>query len=228
MHLIFIIVIGLLTGAIDSSLHAAASKRKDHDDEHACEQNCRQNSKDKKTTSISKRSKRAGGQPVIDACECLNWQQNPSIVIDGFSYTSDRIILPTQHMQWDWKAINPTTRHNPGVQVADVEALISPVNPADVCEIVIVSRGQIGVLQVNPVLLGFLRKEKCTILYDQLPNKSKCSWARDRLDEIADAVGKSQNKKPVILFLHTPDVVDFYNELVREGYKVSALIHLTC
>lgn len=93
---------------------------------------------------------------------------------------------------WDWNIneINTKkipTRHRPGIQPADVETLITNA------DIIILSRGMDGILEVHPETITFLELHKKQIIIEK-----------------------------------TPQAVQAFNKLSKEGKKVAGVFHSTC
>ena len=106
--------------------------------------------------------------------------------IDGHGQVKDAKLFPGGARAWDWNETG--TRHDPGIQPADVAELVEHGATT-----VILSRGVLRMLGVCPETLRQLE-------------------ARDIAVEV----------------LPTPEAVEHYNRLARDGASVSALIHSTC
>ncbi len=92
------------------------------------------------------------------------------------TYTyKDCMLWPTKHQEWDWSKTG--TRHNPGIQIADLKEFIDSV------DVVVLSRGMQLVLQVQPAIVEHIKKlkkevhvaqsEEAAKLYNRLVDEGK-------------------------------------------------------
>ena len=68
----------------------------------------------------------------------------------------DAKLFPGGSRAWDWRETG--TRHVPGVQPADLEELLEHG-----AEVVVLSRGQLGALQVSETALAWLREREVEV-----------------------------------------------------------------
>lgn len=76
----------------------------------------------------------------------LKWGEAKTLV----NTYRDVRLWPNHEEGWDWSKTG--TRHNPGVQIADLSDFIDKV------DIIVLSQGVDGVLQIKPETLEYLRK----------------------------------------------------------------------
>jgi hypothetical protein len=117
---------------------------------------------------------------------------------------ADFKIWPTGSESWNWRAGRTcnhavSTRHAPGIQVADVVDLI------DDADIFILSQGVDGDLLVQELTVKYLEAKGKTVYCLPTIKESK----------IKGTIAKES-------------AIDLYKKLANEGKRVAALIHATC
>lgn len=78
----------------------------------------------------------------------FSWGKTIVSYKDQVTTYEDCKIYPTGCHEWDWKKTN--THHVPGIQIADVEDI------ATTADIIILTRGVDGVLQIKPETIQYL------------------------------------------------------------------------
>ena len=77
---------------------------------------------------------------------------------DGENFTNytykDCKLFPGGSIEWDWAKTG--THHKPGIQIADVDDLITEHKDA----VILLTRGMDKVLEVTPALIKYLEKQK--------------------------------------------------------------------
>ena len=83
----------------------------------------------------------------------LSWGK---IVVEGYPPYKDAKIYPGGSRGWNWDETG--TRHTPGIQPADVEELL-----ARGAEVVVLSKGMVGRLQVCPETIRMLEERNIPV-----------------------------------------------------------------
>ncbi|KAK7417785.1 hypothetical protein QQZ08_011481 [Neonectria magnoliae] len=78
------------------------------------------------------------------------------IEVDGLSADKDFKLYPSGGRPWDWSETG--TRHNPGIQIGDVEELLDRGATT-----IVLSRGMDLKLQVDPSTLRYLEERSVTV-----------------------------------------------------------------
>lgn len=101
--------------------------------------------------------------------------QNPDNTVHEYTAPRDVRLYPQGHDVWDWKKTN--THHKPGIQIKDLEDLISKA------DIFILSRGMDLVLEIKQETIEYLEKHskqvyilesrKAADLYNKLVEQGK-------------------------------------------------------
>lgn len=83
----------------------------------------------------------------------LSWGR---IEVEGLGAGKDWKLYPGGGREWDWNETG--TRHDPGIQPADVEELLEQG-----ASVVVLSRGRTLRLKTSPETLEYLKQRGCTV-----------------------------------------------------------------
>jgi hypothetical protein len=83
----------------------------------------------------------------------LSWGQIDVEMDDGVRHFKDVKLFPGGAREWNWRETG--TDHVPGIQAADVEELLEHG-----AKVIVLSKGQLERLQVQPETLEFLRGQQ--------------------------------------------------------------------
>lgn len=83
----------------------------------------------------------------------LSWGR---IEVEGLGAGKDWKLYPGGGREWDWNETG--TRHDPGIQPADVEELLEQG-----ASVVVLSRGRTLRLKASPETLEYLKQRGCTV-----------------------------------------------------------------
>lgn len=164
-----------------------------------------------------------GGQPRIDH------DAEGYIVLNNYGRDHDCKIFPIGHSQWNW--LDTDTHHHPGVKIEDFQSVLHYEGEDDQDErvdVVILTRGRRWVLEISPDLRRHLADEGYVVREHE--RGTDLEWeCNDEFYTAIDAdINSTPDKKPVVFILSTADAIRFYLAFKQAGYRVSALIHLTC
>jgi hypothetical protein len=112
-------------------------------------------------------------QPRSPRISHLSWGR---LEVEGHGAFKDAKLYPGGAREWDWRETG--TRHDPGIQPADVEELLDHG-----AELVVLSQGVLEALQVCPETLALLERkgipahvlqtERAVRLYNQLTERRR-------------------------------------------------------
>lgn len=185
------------------------------------------------------RPRRAPARPVLVRPEVvqriprIDHDAEGYIVLNNYGRDHDCKIFPTGHSQWNW--LDTDTHHRPGVKIEDFQSVLHYEGEGqglhgedERVDIVILTRGRRWVLEISPDLRRHLADEGYVVREHVQGTDLEWECNNDFYTEIDTDIVSTPDQKPVVFILSTADAIRFYDAFRQAGYKVSALIHLTC